>query len=131
MMEQTAGGRSRRPLLEVPKWDSLVRAPPLGSHVLQVYEEPRREVEVASLFVAEALERGERVCCVGSTLDTAPIRKALGDARFDADSLLRPPALLIATRLVVNDAPNRPEHNSPQPATQLLHATSASSPDRT
>jgi len=130
MMEQTAGGRSRRPLLEVPKWDSLVRAPPLGSHVLQVYEEPRRQVEVASLFVAEALERGERLCCVGSTLDTAPIRKALGDAGFDVDSRLRSRALLIANRLVVNDEPKRPEENSPQSVTQFLHDTFEGVPDR-
>src|SRR5947207_14932221 len=96
MVQRTASGPSRRPLLGAPKWDSLVRAPPLGSHVLQVYEERRRQVEVAGLFVAEALRRGERVCCVGSTLDTAVIRKALGDAGFVVVSLFLTRALLLA-----------------------------------
>jgi len=130
MVQRTASGRSRRPLLEAPKWDSLVRAPPLGSHVLQVYEERRRQVEVAGLFVAEALRRGERVCCVGSTLDTAVIRKALGDAGFEVDSLLRSRALLIANRLAINGEPRDPEEISPPSVTQFLHDTFEGVPDR-
>src|SRR5207247_10226561 len=113
MVQRTASGRSRRPLLEAPKWDSLVRAPPLGSHVLQVYEERRRQVEVAGLFVAEALRRGERVCCLGSTLDTAVIRKALGDAGFEVDSLLGSRALLVANRLAITV-----EHMDPEAIAQ-------------
>jgi len=59
----------------MPGWRDLVREPPPGSHILQIYEDFNQEIETATLFVAEGLRKGERVCCLGSARELAAIRR--------------------------------------------------------
>src|SRR5437667_11212583 len=66
-------------------WQGLVREPPVGAHILHIYEDPDREIEAASLFVIEGARRAERACCVGSPRELASIRPPLQDAGPDAD----------------------------------------------
>ena len=121
MAAETAGGRPRGPLLDAPTWHALAREPPLGSHILQLYEERRREVEVACAFVAAALQRGERVCCVGSARDIAPIRQAVEAVGLEVDPLLQSGALLITNRLVLNGGSRTADEVSERSVSQFIH----------
>src|SRR5205809_6708215 len=48
-------------------WQGLVREPPVGAHILHIYEDPDREIEAASLFVIR-----ERAGPRGSAASAAP-----------------------------------------------------------
>src|SRR2546429_9446962 len=84
-------------------WERLVREPPVGAHILQIYEDPNREIEAASLFVIEGARRAERVCCVGSPRELASIRRRVEEAGLDADRLIRDGALALARQLDLKD----------------------------
>src|SRR2546423_13304716 len=106
-MERTPSGPVAREFSELHGWKDLVREPPIGAHILHIYEEPDREIEAALLFVTEGLRKTERVCCVGSPRELAAIRRGLGEAGLDVDRLIRGGAL----------APVRPvgPHGGPRP----------------
>src|SRR2546430_14266800 len=88
-MERTPSGPVAREFSELHGWKDLVREPPIGAHILHIYEEPDREIEAALLFVTEGLRKTERVCCVGSPRELASIRHGLGEAGLDVDRLIR------------------------------------------
>src|SRR5947208_377558 len=87
-------------------WQGLVREPPVGAHILHIYEDPDREIEAASLFVIEGARRAERVCCVGSTRELASIRRRVEESGLDADRLVRDGALALVSQLDLNGSPN-------------------------
>src|SRR2546430_14221421 len=88
-MERTPSGPVAPEFSELHGWKDLVREPPIGAHILHIYEEPDREIEAALLFVTEGLRKTERVCCVGSPRELASIRRGLGEAGLDVDRLFR------------------------------------------
>src|SRR5256885_14789441 len=106
-MEPTPSGPVAPEFSELHGWKDLVREPPIGAHILHIYEEPDREIEAALLFVTEGLRKTERVCCVGSPRELASIRRGVGEAGLDVDRLIRGGA----------PAPPRPlcPHRGPQP----------------
>src|SRR5205809_448536 len=86
-------------------WQGLVREPPVGAHILHIYEDPDREIEAASLFVLEGVRRAERVCCVGSSRELASIRRRVEEAGLDADRLVRHGALALVRQLDLEGGP--------------------------
>src|SRR5437879_12891153 len=86
-------------------WQGLVREPPVGAHILHIYEDPDREIEAASLFVIEGARRAERVCCVGSPRELASIRRRVQEAGVDADRLVRDRALALGRQLAQSAGP--------------------------
>jgi hypothetical protein len=94
--------RSLDPQSDVPHWKDLVREPPRGSHILQIYENRELEIEAAVLFAAEGLQGGERVCCTGSSRDLLYIRKGLEAGGLDVDSTVRDGTLVLVSRIDLN-----------------------------
>src|SRR5438046_5790470 len=86
-------------------WQGLVREPPVGAHILHIYEDPDREIEAASLFVIEGVRRAERGCWVGSPRALASIRRRVAAAGVDADRLVRDRALALVPQLALNGGP--------------------------
>src|SRR5256885_7483191 len=117
-MERTPSGHVAPEFSELHGWKDLVREPPIGAHILHIYEEPDREIEAALLFVTEGLRKTERVCCVGSPRELAAIRHGLGEAGLDVARLIRGGALALARRLALNRGPMhrvRTSFNGPDP----------------
>src|SRR5438132_13690640 len=70
-------------------WQGLVREPPVGAHILHIYEDPDREIETASPSASEGVRRAGRVSCVGSPRELASIRRRVGGAGREPDRLIR------------------------------------------
>src|SRR5437773_11275281 len=73
----------------------LVREPPVGAHILHIYEDPDREIEAASLFVIAGARWAESVCCDASAGCLAYIRRRVEEAGLDAHRLVRDGALAL------------------------------------
>src|SRR5205809_679944 len=58
-------------------WQGLVREPPVGAHILHIYEDPDREIEAAPLFAIEGARRAERVSCVARLFENGRFDRAL------------------------------------------------------
>ena len=114
----------------LPDWKDLVREPPLGAHILHIYEDPNREIEAASLFVVEGVRKAERVCCVGSPRELASIRRGLGDDGLDADRLIRSGSLALVRQLDLNGGPADGEETSPSALNRFIHAMFLGVPER-
>src|SRR3989449_9648405 len=119
-MERTPSGPVAREFSELHGWKDLVREPPIGAHILHIYEEPDREIEAALLFVTEGLRKTERVCCVGSPRELASIRRGLGEAGLDVDRLIRGGALTLVGQLGLNGGSKHPGGTSPIALDQVM-----------
>jgi len=120
-MERTPSGPVAPEFSELHGWKDLVREPPIGAHILHIYEEPDREIEAALLFVTEGLRKTERVCCVGSPRELASIRRGLGEAGLDVDRLIRGGSLALVGQLALNGGPKHREETSPLALDQFMH----------
>src|SRR6267143_119309 len=121
-MERTPSGRDAPGLFsELHGWKDLVREPPVGAHILQIYEDPSREIEAATLFVTEGVRKAERVCCVGSPRELASIRRGLGDAGLDPDRLIRRGTLALVGQLALNGSPKHRQETSRTAIDQFIH----------
>src|SRR2546422_10512453 len=120
-MEPTPSGPVAPEFSELHGWKDLVREPPIGAHILHIYEEPDREIEAALLFVTEGLRKTERVCCVGSPRELASIRRGLGEAGLDVDRLIRGGTLALVGPLALHGGPQHPERAPPIALDQFIH----------
>src|SRR5437016_7097853 len=111
-------------------WQGLVRAPPVGAHILHIYEDPAREVEAASLFVIEGARRAGRVCCVGSPRELASIRRRVEEAGLEADRLIRDGALALVRQLDLNGGPKDHDETSRTALDHFIHAMFHGVPER-
>lgn len=130
MEEQLVPAGTSTPFSELPAWKSLVREPPRGAHILQIYEDPEREAEAASLFVHEGLRKGERVCCVGNARELKEIRRRLDRDGVDVARLVEARALVQVERLDLNGGPTPPEETSPEALDRFLQEVFREVPDR-
>jgi hypothetical protein len=130
-MEPAPSGRNAHgDFAELHGWRDLVREPPVGAHILHIYEDPEREIEAATLFVAEGARRGERVCCVGSPRELASIRRRLREAGLDANRLVRDGSLALVAQLELNGGPRNQDETSPTALNRFIHAMFEGVPDR-
>jgi len=111
-------------------WQGLVREPPVGAHILHIYEDPAQEVEAASLFVIEGARRAERVCCVGSPRELASIRRRVEEAGLEADRLIRDGALALVRQLDLNGGPKDHDETSRTALDHFIHAMFHGVPER-
>src|SRR5438874_838702 len=111
-------------------WQGLVREPPVGAHILHIYEDPDREIEAASLFVIEGARRAERVCCVGGPRKLASIRRRVEEAGLDADRLVRDGALALVRQLDLNGGPKDDDETSRTALDRFIHAMFRGVPER-
>src|SRR5437660_3343491 len=111
-------------------WRGLVREPPVGAHILHIYEDPAREVEAASLFVIEGARRAERVCCVGSPRELASIRRRVEEAGLEADRFIRDGALALVRQLDPNGGPKDHDETSRTALDHFIHAMFHGVPER-
>src|SRR5213596_1588021 len=86
-------------------WQGLVREPPVGAHILHIYEDPDREIEAASLFVIE-------------------------EAGLDADRLVRDGALALVRQLDLNGGPKDDDETSRTALDRFIHAMFRGVPER-
>jgi hypothetical protein len=118
------------PFSELPGWRDLVREPPLGAHILHIYEDPSREVEAATLFASEGLRKGERVCCVGSPRELASIRRNLEAGGIEVEPLIGVGTLALVRQLDLNGGV-RPREETSRPAlNRFIHDMFRDVPDR-
>lgn len=115
---------------ELHGWKDLLREPPNGAHILQVYEDPGREIEAARLFVAEGLRKGERVCCVAKPRELSSIRRGLEGERLDVTSLVGSGTLALVDRLSLNGSPKPREETSPPSFDRFIHDMFQGVPER-